>query len=284
MKKVNDPKRRARRPHAVDVINAFNNIPDRTEEILKEVREANVRMREQELADRRNREQLKNNRILAAKTDKYLHAINLIIEHREAKDNPNYLRDGNDPTSFSIPYYFFNFEDHIKIRDLLEAFLFKLKNAGCFEDFDRSPTTPLGSNIVFHKVNLNKLIEYRKFLTSDDTQPKFGNNPRNYARPLLEETRENFGKVTLPDGKKDNFHSGRFAGIKILILDFDSYIDGGRLRSVIKDKNQKNGMNNKVNISKWKNELKSDHKHFFDFYQIERHMEDDKYKLTYKTS
>jgi len=46
----------------------------------------------------------------------------------------------------------------------LEAFLFKLKNAGCFENFNRSPATPLGSSMGFHKINLEKLSEYRNKL------------------------------------------------------------------------------------------------------------------------
>ncbi|MBI1863843.1 hypothetical protein HYS03_01405 [Candidatus Woesebacteria bacterium] len=142
-------------------------LPDKTEEFERLARETWVSEHRQDLEERRRREDAKNARIQASKEDKYLHAINLIIEHREAKDSPIYLGNGNDPTSFSIPYYFFNFEDHIKVRDLLEAFLFKLKNEGCFENFNRSPATPLGSSMIFHKINLSKLKEYRDRLIKE---------------------------------------------------------------------------------------------------------------------
>lgn len=161
-------------------------IPDKTRGFERLVRKASEREHQRNLDERKRREDAKNARILASKEDKYLHAVNLIIEHREAKDNPIYLGNGNDPTSFSIPYYFFNFEDHIKIRDLLEAFLFKLKNAGCFESFDRSPATPLGSDVIFHKINLEKLKEYRDTILETKSEDKNGDLKTRYNHMLEE--------------------------------------------------------------------------------------------------
>lgn len=63
MKKVNDPKRRPR-PHAVNIVNAFNDIPDRTEELQKE-----RLIRAQEESNRIKREEIRTQGILAQKKD-----------------------------------------------------------------------------------------------------------------------------------------------------------------------------------------------------------------------
>ena len=136
-------------------------IPDRTSEFEKLARKVSEREHQRNLDERRRREDTKTARILASTKDKYLHAVDLISEYAEMAKNSQTTRYADNGTTFSIPYYFFNFEGHIKVRDLLEAFLFKLKNAGCFENFNRSPATPLGSSMVFHKIKLYKLKEYR---------------------------------------------------------------------------------------------------------------------------
>ena len=73
-------------------------IPNRTREFERRARKASEREHQRNLDERSRWEDAKNARILASKEDKYLHAINLIIEHREAKDNPIYLGNGNDLT------------------------------------------------------------------------------------------------------------------------------------------------------------------------------------------
>ena len=139
-------------------------IPDRTGEFERLAREASVREHQRNLDNRNRREDAKTARILASTKDKYLHAVDLISEYAEMAKNSQTTQYADNGTTFSIPYYFFNFEDHIKVRDLLEAFLYKLKNEGCFEFFNRGPSTPLGFNMIFNKVNLKKIMEYRNKL------------------------------------------------------------------------------------------------------------------------
>lgn len=84
------------------------------------------------------------------------------------------VKYADNGTTFSIPYYFFNFEDHIRVRDLLEAFLSKLKAAGCFEDYKRGPATFGGSDMIFSKVDLGALKKYRNALSSNTNKDKRG--------------------------------------------------------------------------------------------------------------
>ena len=143
-------------------------IPDTlTPEIERISREAWVRDRHETQEEERRREDVKNARMLATKEDKYLHVINLITEYAEAAKSPQNLKNGNDPNRFSIPYFFFNFENHIKSRGLLEAFLSKLQEYECFSEFSWFSS---GRDINFHfkDINLNKLKRYGSRLLTQE--------------------------------------------------------------------------------------------------------------------
>jgi len=125
-------------------------IPDRTDELIKKAEEANIRQHEQTLAERRHREDLKQKRILAAKEDKFTHAINLIIERAKYKSSP----------SFSIDFYDFNFEGTMDGLRVLLGFLDNLKTSGCFTSYSKTSYTD-GVRINFNGVNIGKLVEFR---------------------------------------------------------------------------------------------------------------------------
>src|SRR3989338_5580257 len=122
-------------------IHYFQTIPDRSREFEKSARESYTRMHQESLDEKNRMADKKSARILATKEDKYPHAVNLIIEHAKSAKASETIQYADNGTTFSIPYHSFNFEDHINARDLLEAFLLKLKKAGCFKDFNRLPGT-----------------------------------------------------------------------------------------------------------------------------------------------
>lgn len=146
-------------------------IPDNTTELDKLARESSNRLHQEALEEKRHRDDAKNARILASKEDKYLHAVKLIIEYAEAAQTSETVEYADNGTTFSIPYYFFNFEDHIKARDLLESYLSKLKKAGCFEDFKRGPASFWGSDIGFFKVKIEALNKYKETLVLEREDP-----------------------------------------------------------------------------------------------------------------
>ena len=92
-------------------------IPDKTEDLLNGARKYN-RLQ----AERRHREwlqwqKMKHDRIVATKIDKYVHALNVIIEKTEE------VQSGASPihyeSAFSISYYNFNFE--IKVYPIVKT-------------------------------------------------------------------------------------------------------------------------------------------------------------------
>ncbi len=134
-------------------------IPDDTEKILKKVEESRRRMEDKwdKVIDRR--EKARNGRILASKEDKNLHAINLIITYAEMAKSPQNLENGNDPTTFTIPYYYFNFED----SKLFTFFLDSLKNAGCFKTWTTNPFKDADNiEFIFGGVNSTALTQFKE--------------------------------------------------------------------------------------------------------------------------
>jgi len=156
-------------------------IPDRTEELIKLSREAQIRQRQENLEEKRRGEDVKNARILASREDKYLHAINLIIEHAGAAIPVKNLDTGISTISYSIPYHFFNFENHTTYRNLLETFLSKLKEAGCFEDFFMS-THFWDTNFGFLHVDIHKLMVYKEQLTLFDNNRIVGSTSKKWKK------------------------------------------------------------------------------------------------------
>lgn len=134
----------------VEEVYYFKDIPDKAEELLKKAKEAYIWQHEQTLAERIHKENLKQNRILAAKEDKFTHALNTIIEWSE------HYEDGKN---FPLDYYYFNFEDRMDDSKTLERFLDKLKDAGCFKSWSRTNYTG-GTRFGFVGVSLEKLKSY----------------------------------------------------------------------------------------------------------------------------
>ncbi len=125
-------------------------ITDRTEELIKKAEEANIRQHEQALADRSHKQDLKQKRILATKEDKFIHAINLIIERTKYQNTP----------SFSIDFYDFNFEDTMDNLRVLLGFLDSLVTSGCLKSYPKTSYTG-GVRINFNGVNIAKLEDFR---------------------------------------------------------------------------------------------------------------------------
>lgn len=125
-------------------------IPDKTDELLKKAEEANIRQHEQTLSERRHREDLKQKRTLAAKEDKFTHAINLIIERAKYQNNP----------TFSIDFYDFNFEDTMDNLRVLLGFLDSLVASGCLKSYSKTSYAG-GVRINFNRVDIAKLEDFR---------------------------------------------------------------------------------------------------------------------------
>lgn len=121
-------------------------------DIQKEMGESLNRQKEQNLEDKRHRETLKQNRILATKESKYLHAIDTIIERADLGDK-----------SFSIDYYYFNFEDRMDASKMLEKFFSELAGAGCFEKYVRTNYAG-GARFGFIQADPKKLREFKEKL------------------------------------------------------------------------------------------------------------------------
>ncbi len=128
-----------------------NVIPDRSMEIQKQMEESQRWIAERAQKDKQHRELMKQNRILATKTDKYTHALDLIIEQAEFNGNGS---------SFNIDYYDFNFEDRMDASKMLEKFLTELQGKGCFEQYGRTNYSG-GTKFGFIKVDIEKLKKLR---------------------------------------------------------------------------------------------------------------------------
>jgi len=97
------------------------------------------------------REQLKQQRILGTKIDKYAHALDLIIERAE------FTGDGNN---FIIEFYDFNFEQMLGSR-MLEKFLTEMQKDDCFEKYTRTNYAG-GTRFGFINPNIKKLKEFKE--------------------------------------------------------------------------------------------------------------------------
>ncbi len=131
------------------------NYPRSTIEIQEKAAEGMRWTLDRQLQEQLQRKRFKQDRILQSKEDKYIHAINEIIERLESYD------DGQ--TNISIDYHYFNFEDRMDDSKIFERFLDKLVHAGCLEKFGRSNYAS-GTNFSFIGVNLKKLKEYKTTL------------------------------------------------------------------------------------------------------------------------
>jgi len=192
------------KPSRANVINPFTDIPDRTEEILKQAREGYSRVLDQQRADRRDREIFKQNRILAdktAKTDEYILAIDTIINWAKRSKNK----------SVTIDYYDFNFEDRwVVARNLFEPFLDELKNARCFVSW-QSYTGVGTRKYSFIEVDINKLAEYKTSLVRTEGEiPTVGDKLSKIELKGLEEIAEKrpveLPKNILKDALRKKFH------------------------------------------------------------------------------
>ncbi|KKQ95563.1 MAG: hypothetical protein UV74_C0001G0065 [Candidatus Woesebacteria bacterium GW2011_GWB1_43_14] len=125
-------------------------IPDRTDELIKKAEEANIRLHEQALAERRHKEDLKQRRILVAKEDKFAHAINLIIERVEYQNSPSICIDLNE----------LNFENTIGDVKTLMCWFEELKNFGGFKHYSKQNYTG-GARFYLTGLNVGKLKQYK---------------------------------------------------------------------------------------------------------------------------
>lgn len=133
-------------------------ISDKTEELLKLSRKSQIHEHNEVIKDRRSREEAKTARILTSKEDKNPHALNLIITHAEMANSPQNLENGNDPTTFTIPYYDFNFEN----SKLFKFYLDELKNAGCFQTWTTNPFKSADrAEFIFSGVNSAALAHFK---------------------------------------------------------------------------------------------------------------------------
>lgn len=125
-------------------------IPDRTDEFIKKVEDANIRQHDQALAERRHRENLKQKRILASKEDKFIHAINLIIERAEYQNSP----------SICIELYDLNFENTIEEVKTLKGWFEELKTFGGFKHYSKQNYTG-DTRFYLTGLNIGKLEQYK---------------------------------------------------------------------------------------------------------------------------
>jgi hypothetical protein len=89
--------------------------------------------------------------MLACKDGKYIHAIKIIIERAEIANSEN----------LSVDFYYFNFEDRMDDLMLLTNFFDRMKEAGCFANYDRH--TGVGRvNLIFSKIDLQNLKTFLK--------------------------------------------------------------------------------------------------------------------------
>jgi len=133
-------------------------VPNRTAEIEKNMREERIRQTERTEREKLHKEQMKQNRILATKIDKFNHALDLVIEWAEFSES-----------NFSIDYYYFNFEDRMDDSKILEKFLTEMQKNGCFEKYTRTNYTG-GTKFGFIKANIKNLKKFREEITKGRKQ------------------------------------------------------------------------------------------------------------------
>jgi len=121
-------------------------------EFEKEMQEGMKIDREHQHQEKMQIRQLKQNRILASKADKYSHALDLIIERAEIRGN------GKD---LIIDYYYFNFEDRMDDLMVLTHYLEKLKENKCFESSEKRNRSG-GTDIIFIKVDIENLKKFKE--------------------------------------------------------------------------------------------------------------------------
>ena len=141
-------------------------IPDKTTEFIDELNRQDtiekIRHKEQDRKDKRLLLKLRHNRImayLATGMDEYVHTVDLIIKHAKGAKYSKKIQYSDHGTTFSIPYYDFNFEN----RNLLDSFLSRLQDEGCFMSFNGTITLySQGSVYIFRKVDIENLEKFRK--------------------------------------------------------------------------------------------------------------------------
>ncbi len=111
------------------------------------------------IEENRSLRQLKQQRILFTKTDKHIHAVDIILEKAKEAISPyspiEYTDNGK---TFSIRYDRFNFED----PNSFYTFLNQLKAKGCFDKWSVNPFKDANNaEIILTKVSINKLRKYR---------------------------------------------------------------------------------------------------------------------------
>ncbi len=126
-------------------------VSEREIEIEKDIKRG--QRQQDEIIERRrlHKEQMKQDRILRTSIDKYMHALNLIIERAE------YIEDGNN---FSIDFYDFNFEQMIGSK-MLEKFLTEMQKERCFEKYSKTNYN-WHTRFTFIKPSIEKLKEFRQ--------------------------------------------------------------------------------------------------------------------------
>lgn len=156
-------------PKVVEQIQPVNIEPNYPRPMIEITGEADRGMRwlnEKHHQTQLQRKQFKQDRILQTKKDKYVHAIDEIIERLESYD------DGRK--NISIDYHYFNFEDRMDDSKIFERFLDKLVRAGCLEKFGRSNYAG-GTSFSFIGVDLGKLKKYREKIIKEKGVNDIGN-------------------------------------------------------------------------------------------------------------
>ena len=141
-------------------------IPDTSVELIKKAEKARIRQRKEALAERSHRQDLKQQRILAAKEDKFRHAIDLIIERAQYQNS----------TSFSIDFYDFNFEDTMDNLRVLLGFLDSLIASNCFKSYTKTNYSG-GTRLYFNDINIKRLRLHRDGLSKSTS---VHNDPSEY--------------------------------------------------------------------------------------------------------
>lgn len=251
-------------------------IPDKTEEIIREINASKLRMDEQADRDYKHRQLLKQNRILGTKKDKYLHAIDLIIEWAgKYQDQNNSILFGK---TIGIDYYLFNFEDRLDVvLNLFKPFLNKLKNDGCFTSWKRH-TFVKKSLFTFFEVDIDKLKEYRNNFEANTGLSKIdesysGLTKRDLANWHIGKDGHS-GYYEISKEIRIPFRGSRFGGINELIKNSGHEITRDQLRKAINDYTQggKKKDLNKIVITKWIDELNRGRKDFAKYFKIEHRL------------
>ncbi|KKQ89239.1 MAG: hypothetical protein UT12_C0019G0008 [Candidatus Curtissbacteria bacterium GW2011_GWC2_38_9] len=120
--------------------------------------------------EQRHREKLKNDRILTAKENKFLHSLDLIIHTGKTAKKSNFVTYADEGKTFTIPYFRFNFGDDLLERNSLNTFLDRLLKFGCFQTFERNPHSST-LQYVFSGVDLVQLGKARKIVEAETIDP-----------------------------------------------------------------------------------------------------------------